>query len=66
MFFLNAGASWCIPSILAYSANNVVGSSTRRSASRSISSALIVAFGGVGGIIASTSRISRGTSQVCG
>ncbi|KAJ7099567.1 major facilitator superfamily domain-containing protein [Mycena belliarum] len=49
IFLLNAGSSGCIPSILAYSANNVVGSSKR-----SISSALTVAFGGVGGIIAST------------
>ncbi|KAJ6589874.1 major facilitator superfamily domain-containing protein [Mycena vulgaris] len=49
IFLLNAGSSGCIPSILAYSANNVVGSSKR-----SISSALTIAFGGVGGIIAST------------
>ncbi|KAJ6631604.1 major facilitator superfamily domain-containing protein [Mycena sp. CBHHK59/15] len=49
IFLLNAGSSGCIPSILAYSANNVVGASKR-----SISSALTVAFGGVGGIIAST------------
>ncbi|KAJ7169057.1 major facilitator superfamily domain-containing protein [Mycena crocata] len=49
IFLLNAGSSGCIPSILAYSANNVVGSSKR-----SVSSALTVAFGGVGGIIAST------------
>jgi len=49
IFLLNAGSSGCIPSILAYSANNVVGSSKR-----SIASALTVAFGGVGGIIAST------------
>ncbi|KAJ7686519.1 major facilitator superfamily domain-containing protein [Mycena rosella] len=49
IFLLNAGSSGCIPSILAYSANNVVGSSKR-----SISSAITVAFGGVGGIIAST------------
>ncbi|KAJ7287182.1 major facilitator superfamily domain-containing protein [Mycena rebaudengoi] len=49
IFLLNAGSSGCIPGILAYSANNVVGSSKR-----SVSSALTVAFGGVGGIIAST------------
>ncbi|KAJ7668665.1 major facilitator superfamily domain-containing protein [Mycena polygramma] len=49
IFLLNAGSSGCIPSILAYSANNVVGSSKR-----SVASALTVAFGGVGGIIAST------------
>ncbi|KAJ7188694.1 major facilitator superfamily domain-containing protein [Mycena filopes] len=49
IFLLNAGSSGCIPSILAWSANNVVGSSKR-----SVGSALVVAFGGVGGIIAST------------
>ncbi|KAJ7935100.1 major facilitator superfamily domain-containing protein [Mycena leptocephala] len=66
IFLINAGNSGCIPSILAYSANNVVGSSKRPvglsihpssltiSLRRSISSALTVAFGGVGGIIAST------------
>ncbi|KAF7362253.1 High-affinity nicotinic acid transporter [Mycena venus] len=73
IFLLNAGSSGCIPSILAYSANNVVGSSKRRVhlatgqpslyaarmtylyfSRRSIASALTVAFGGVGGIIAST------------
>ncbi|KAF8178649.1 major facilitator superfamily domain-containing protein [Mycena galopus ATCC 62051] len=50
IFLLNAGSSGCIPSILAYSANNVVGSSKRQVPT----SALTVAFGGIGGIIAST------------
>ncbi|KAF5335279.1 hypothetical protein D9611_011760 [Ephemerocybe angulata] len=45
LFLINMGASGCIPGILAYNANNIVSHSKR-----SVSTALVVAFGGVGGI----------------
>ncbi|KAG7086173.1 hypothetical protein E1B28_002132 [Marasmius oreades] len=48
-FFATAGAMGCIPSILAWGANNVVSHSKR-----SVQSAVTVAGSGVGGIIAST------------
>ncbi|KAF9268567.1 MFS general substrate transporter [Marasmius fiardii PR-910] len=48
-FLINAGAAGCIPGVLAYGANNVVSQSKR-----SVQSALTVAWGGVGGIMAST------------
>ncbi|KAF4563236.1 hypothetical protein EYR36_003675 [Pleurotus pulmonarius] len=48
-FLVNAGSSGCIPGILAYGANNVVSQSKRV-----VQSAVTVAFGGIGGIIAST------------
>ncbi|KAL0955861.1 hypothetical protein HGRIS_002063 [Hohenbuehelia grisea] len=48
-FLTNAGCSGCIPGILAYGANNVVSQSKR-----SVQSAVTVAFGGIGGIVAST------------
>ncbi|KAF9255200.1 MFS general substrate transporter [Marasmius fiardii PR-910] len=48
-FFISAGASGCIPSVEAYGANNVVSHSKR-----AVQSALTVAWGGIGGIIAST------------
>ncbi|KAL0578919.1 hypothetical protein V5O48_003067 [Marasmius crinis-equi] len=48
-FLINAGSSGCIPSVLAYGANNVVSHSKR-----SVQSALTVAWGGIGGILAST------------
>ncbi|KAJ7818610.1 hypothetical protein B0H14DRAFT_3147754 [Mycena olivaceomarginata] len=63
IFLLDVGSSGCIPSILAYSANNVVGSSKRQVSgfpisaarkSKTVDSTLTVVFGGVGGIIAST------------
>ncbi|KAF8806564.1 MFS general substrate transporter, partial [Phlegmacium glaucopus] len=48
IFLTNAGSGGCIPGILAYSSNNIV-SQTKRA----VSTAVIVAFGGVGGIFAS-------------
>lgn len=48
-FLINAGSAGCIPNILAFGANNVVSQSKR-----SMQSAVTVAFGGIGGIIAST------------
>ncbi|TFK73949.1 MFS general substrate transporter [Pluteus cervinus] len=49
LFLVNAGASGCIPAILAYNANNVTTHSKR-----AVSTAIIVGFGGVGGIFATT------------
>jgi len=49
LFIANAGASACIPAILAYSANNIVSHSKR-----AVSTAIVVAFGGIGGIFATT------------
>ncbi|GLB37556.1 putative high-affinity nicotinic acid transporter [Lyophyllum shimeji] len=49
LFIAYAGASACIPGILSYNANNVV-SHTKRA----VSTAIIVAFGGIGGIFATT------------
>ncbi|RDB25238.1 putative transporter C11D3.18C [Hypsizygus marmoreus] len=49
LFISNGGASSCVPAVLAYSANNVV-SHTKRS----VSTAVIIMFGGVGGIFATT------------
>ncbi|KAF9553035.1 MFS general substrate transporter [Agrocybe pediades] len=48
IFLTNAGASGCVPGILAYSSNNII-SHTKRS----VSTAIIVSFGGIGGIFAS-------------
>ncbi|KAF8162367.1 major facilitator superfamily domain-containing protein [Pholiota molesta] len=48
IFLANAGSAGCIPGILAYSSNNVV-SHTKRA----VSTAIIVSFGGIGGIFAS-------------
>ncbi|KAF8161311.1 major facilitator superfamily domain-containing protein [Crassisporium funariophilum] len=48
IFLSNAGSAGCIPSILAYSSNNIV-SHTKRA----VSTAIIVSFGGLGGIFAS-------------
>ncbi|KAK7036421.1 hypothetical protein VNI00_011618 [Paramarasmius palmivorus] len=48
-FFINAGSAGCIPGILAYGANNVASQSKR-----AVSSALTVAWGGIGGILATT------------
>ncbi|KAJ2924109.1 hypothetical protein H1R20_g12979, partial [Candolleomyces eurysporus] len=45
LFLVNMGASGCVPGVLAYNANNIVSHSKR-----SVSTAMIVAFGGVGGI----------------
>ncbi|PPQ93808.1 hypothetical protein CVT25_013517 [Psilocybe cyanescens] len=47
LFLVNAGASGCIPGILAYSSNNITGHTKR-----SVSTAIIIAAGGVGGIFA--------------
>jgi len=49
LFLADAGSAGCIPGVLAYSANNVVSHSKR-----AVSTALIVAFGGIGGIFATT------------
>ncbi|KAJ2912564.1 hypothetical protein MD484_g7862, partial [Candolleomyces efflorescens] len=47
LFLVNMGASGCVPGVLAYNANNIVSHSKR-----SVSTAVIIAFGGVGGIYA--------------
>jgi len=49
LFLVNAGATGCVPGVLAYSANNVVSQSKR-----AVSTAVIIAFGGIGGIFATT------------
>lgn len=49
LFLSNAGSAGCIPGILAYSANNMVSHSKR-----AVSTAMIVSFGGIGGIFATT------------
>ncbi|KDR75670.1 hypothetical protein GALMADRAFT_140293 [Galerina marginata CBS 339.88] len=48
IFLSNAGSGGCIPGILAYSSNNII-SHTKRA----VSTAIIVSFGGIGGIFAS-------------
>ncbi|KAJ3498476.1 hypothetical protein NLJ89_g10215 [Agrocybe chaxingu] len=55
LFLVNAGASGCIPGVLAYHGNrkqnaNNITSHTKRS----VSSAVVVAAGGIGGIFATT------------
>ncbi|KAK1922834.1 major facilitator superfamily domain-containing protein [Papiliotrema laurentii] len=47
-FLTIAGAQSNVPAVIAYSQNNILGSSKR-----SLTSALVIGFGGVGGIIAS-------------
>ncbi|KAJ2917764.1 hypothetical protein MD484_g2676, partial [Candolleomyces efflorescens] len=49
IFLSNAGSGGCIPGILAYSSNNVV-SYTKRG----VTTAVVVSFGGIGGIFATT------------
>ncbi|KDR75749.1 hypothetical protein GALMADRAFT_226395 [Galerina marginata CBS 339.88] len=49
LFLINAGASGCIPGVLAYSSNNIT-SHTKRA----VSTGIIIAAGGVGGIFATT------------
>jgi MFS family permease len=49
VFLSLAGGSGSVPGILAYSANNIVSHSKR-----SVSTGLVIAFGGIGGIIATT------------
>ncbi|KAJ7091244.1 major facilitator superfamily domain-containing protein [Mycena epipterygia] len=49
LFLANAGASGCVPSVLAYGSNNVVTHSKR-----AVSTAVIISAGGVGGIFATT------------
>ncbi|KAL9712047.1 hypothetical protein Ac2012v2_005123 [Leucoagaricus gongylophorus] len=49
IFMANAGSAGCIPGILAYSANNTISHSKR-----AVSTAMIVSFGGLGGIFATT------------
>ncbi|KAJ3514755.1 hypothetical protein NLJ89_g2184 [Agrocybe chaxingu] len=48
-FLTNAGNSGAIPTILAYSSNNVVSHSKR-----SVQTAMVVSLGGIGGILATT------------
>ncbi|TEB33563.1 MFS general substrate transporter [Coprinellus micaceus] len=47
LFLVNMGASASVPGVLAYNANNIVSHSKR-----SVSTAVIIAFGGIGGIFA--------------
>ncbi|KAF9049870.1 major facilitator superfamily domain-containing protein [Panaeolus papilionaceus] len=47
LFLVNAGASGCVPGVLAYNANNITSHSKR-----AVSSAIVVAAGGIGGIFA--------------
>jgi len=49
LYFVTAGSAGCIPGVLAYAANNVTSQSKR-----AVSNAMIIAFGGIGGIIATT------------
>jgi MFS family permease len=49
VFLSLAGGSGSVPGILAYSANNIVSHSKR-----AVSTAIVIAFGGIGGIIATT------------
>ncbi|KAJ3828843.1 major facilitator superfamily domain-containing protein [Lentinula raphanica] len=47
LFLGNGGSAGCIPGILAYSSNNIVSHSKR-----AVTTAIIISFGGLGGIIA--------------
>jgi len=47
IFFINMGASGCVPGVIAYNANNITSHSKR-----SVSTAIVIAFGGIGGIFA--------------
>ncbi|KAF7361773.1 putative transporter C11D3.18C [Mycena venus] len=49
LFLANSGASGCIPSILAYSSNNIVGHSKR-----AVLTTMLAASGSIGGVLAST------------
>ncbi|KAJ3857615.1 major facilitator superfamily domain-containing protein, partial [Lentinula lateritia] len=49
LFLGNAGSAGCVPGILAYSSNNIVSHSKR-----AVTTAIIISFGGLGGIIATT------------
>ncbi|KAF5359992.1 hypothetical protein D9758_007585 [Tetrapyrgos nigripes] len=49
IFVLTIGSSGCVPAVLAYSANNVVSHSKR-----SVSTGVVIAFGGIGGIMGTT------------
>ncbi|KAF9451529.1 MFS general substrate transporter [Macrolepiota fuliginosa MF-IS2] len=49
IFLANGGSAGCIPGILAYSANNTISHSKR-----AVSTAIIISFGGIGGIFATT------------
>ncbi|KAF6751159.1 major facilitator superfamily domain-containing protein [Ephemerocybe angulata] len=49
LFFINMGASGCVPGVLAYHSNNITQHSKR-----AVSTATIIAMGGVGGIFATT------------
>ncbi|KAK0486165.1 major facilitator superfamily domain-containing protein [Armillaria novae-zelandiae] len=49
IFLTNAGSAGCIPGILAYASNNIVSHSKR-----AVTTAIMISFGGIGGIIATT------------
>ncbi|KAF9481517.1 MFS general substrate transporter [Pholiota conissans] len=49
LFLINAGASGCVPGVLAYSSNNIT-SHTKRA----VSTGIVIAAGGIGGIFATT------------
>ncbi|EKM81127.1 hypothetical protein AGABI1DRAFT_56500 [Agaricus bisporus var. burnettii JB137-S8] len=49
IFLTNGGSAGCIPGLLAYSANNTISHSKR-----AVSTAMVISFGGVGGIFATT------------
>ncbi|PPQ68482.1 hypothetical protein CVT25_008408 [Psilocybe cyanescens] len=49
LFLVNAGATGCVPGVLAYSANNITTHTKR-----SVQTAIIITAGGIGGIMATT------------
>ncbi|TFK29439.1 MFS general substrate transporter [Coprinopsis marcescibilis] len=49
LFLTNMGASGCVPGVLAYHSNNIT-----KQSKRAVSTAVIIAMGGVGGIFATT------------
>ncbi|KIK67517.1 hypothetical protein GYMLUDRAFT_156068, partial [Collybiopsis luxurians FD-317 M1] len=49
LFLGNAGSAGCVPGILAYASNNITTHSKR-----AVTTAVIISFGGIGGIIATT------------
>jgi len=49
LFMANSGAQASVPLVIGYSSNNIVSQSKR-----AVSSALVVSFGGIGGIMATT------------
>ncbi|KAG7444544.1 MFS general substrate transporter [Guyanagaster necrorhizus] len=49
IFLFSAGSSGCMSAVISYNANNIVGQTKR-----SVCSALIISFGGIGGILGTT------------